>query len=104
MEQFLPGLDFSVAHSDIFPGTRRQCSEAAREMDFFQASLVRTLLGIRALPQRLACSMRGRRTTTAPEASRRTFRLKDLVGLGWISLGEPPAMEMALGQVSGPWK
>jgi len=39
-----------------------------------------------------------------PGASRATFRLKDMVGLGWTLLGETPGSEMVLGQVSRPWK
>ncbi|MCB5294790.1 hypothetical protein BJQ90_04259 [Arthrobacter sp. SO3] len=104
MDEFLPGFDLSVVHAHVFRVPAAECYEAARELDLFQAPLVRTLLGIRALPQRVAGTMRGRRTTTAPEASRRTFRLQDMVGLGWILLGETPDVEMVLGQVSRPWK
>ncbi len=39
-----------------------------------------------------------------PAASQGTFRLKEMVGLGWTLLGEPPGVEMVLGQVSRPWK
>ena len=49
-------------------------------------------------------TLRGRRKTATLEVSRRTFRFKDIVGLGWILLGETPGVEMVLGQVSRPWK
>jgi hypothetical protein len=49
-------------------------------------------------------ALRGRGRTATLPASRRTFRFKDLVGLGWILLGEAPGAEMVLGQVSRPWK
>lgn len=38
------------------------------------------------------------------DAPTTTFRLRDMVDLGWISLGEAPGVEMVLGQVSRPWK
>lgn len=104
IDQVLPGFDLSVVHSEVLRAPAAECFAAARELDLFQAPLVRILLGVRALPQRAASAIRGRRMTTAPEASRRTFRLKDMVGLGWILLGETPDVEMVLGQVSRPWK
>lgn len=71
----------------------------------FRAPLVRALLGIRALPRGVVRTLRVRRSTaSAPEAPPRTFRLEDLVGLGWILLGETPGVEVVLGQVSRPWK
>jgi hypothetical protein len=104
IDQFLPGFDLSVVHSDVLRAPAAECFAAARELDLFQAPLVRLLLGVRALPQRAAGAMRGRRTATAPQASRCTFRLQDMVDLGWILLGETPDVEMVLGQVSRPWK
>ena len=64
--------------------------------------MIRTLLDLRGLPQRLA----GRVTGGPPDsgASRRTFRLVDMVDLGWLQLGETPGVEMVSGQVSRPWK
>jgi len=104
MDQFLPRYDFAVVHADVFRASPAQCYGAASELDLFQAPLVRALLGIRALPQRVVGTLRGRGKTTPLEASRRTFRFKDMVGLGWTLLGETPGVEMVLGQVSRPWK
>lgn len=104
MDQFLPKYDLAVVHADVFRAAPVECYEAACELDLFQAPLVRTLLGIRGLPQRVVSTLRGRGKTTTPEASRRAFRLKDMVGLGWILLGETPGAEIVLGQVSRPWK
>mgnify|MGYP003297377667 CR=1 FL=1 len=91
-----PVLVRAVAQARPGPGLVPQ---AARELDLLQAPLVRTLLGIRALPLRVAGTLRGRGKTTTPEASRRTFRLKDMVGLGWILLGETPDVDA--GEVTG---
>jgi hypothetical protein len=104
MDQFLPRYDFAVVHADVLRAPPAQCYEVASELDLFQAPLVRTLLGIRGLPQRVVGTLRGRRKTATLQTSRRTFRFKDMVGLGWILLGETPGVEMVLGQVSRPWK
>ena len=65
---------------------------------------MRTLIDIRALPQRVVDALKGRGRKITLEASRRTFRVRDMVGLGWIQLGETPGVELVLGQVSRPWK
>ena len=104
MDQFLPRYDCAVVHADVLRAPPAECYRAASELDLFQAPLVRTLLGIRALPQRVVGTLRGRAKTATLQASRRTFRFKDMVGLGWILLGETPGVEMVLGQVSRPWK
>jgi hypothetical protein len=104
MDRFLPRYDFAVVHADVLRAPPAECYAAAGELDLFQAPLVRTLLDIRGLPQRVAGTLRGGRKTGTLVAARRTFRFKDMVGLGWILLGETPGVEMVLGQVSRPWK
>ena len=104
IDQFLPTYDVGVVHAAVFRATPARCYLAASELDLFQTPLIRTLIDIRGLPQRVASGLRGRETTTMLEASRRTFRFKDMVDLGWISLGETPGVEMVLGQVGRPWK
>ncbi|MEO3934580.1 hypothetical protein WMO79_17430 [Micrococcaceae bacterium Sec7.4] len=104
LDQFLPEYDLSIVHADVFRAPPAECYEAALEMDLFRAPLARALLGLRALPERVADTVRGRGRTPGATDARGTFRLKDMVGLGWILLGETPGAEMALGQVSRPWK
>lgn len=105
MDEFVPHFDVAVVHSEVFRARPATCYRAATEVDLFQAPLVRALLGIRALPRRIAGQLRGRPSAaSAPEATPSTFRLKDLVALGWILLGETPGVEMVLGQVSRPWR
>lgn len=104
IDRFLPTYDFDVAHADVFRAAPAQCYQVATELDLFQTPVIRTLIGIRGLPQRVASTLRGRGTTTTFEASRRTFRFRDMVDLGWIPLGETPGTEMVLGQVGRPWK
>jgi hypothetical protein len=105
LDEFAPHFDVAVVHSDVFRAVPVECYRAATDVDLFKAPLVRALLVMRALPRRVAGELRGRPpTASAPEASLSTFRLKDLVGLGWILLGERPGVEMVLGQVSCPWR
>jgi hypothetical protein len=105
MDEFAPYFDVAVVHSEVFRAVPTECYRAATEVDLFQAPLVRALLGIRALPGLVAGRLRMRAVTASgTEASTSTFRLKDLVGLGWILLGETRGVEMVLGQVSRPWQ
>jgi len=105
MEQFLPHFDVAVVHSEVFRAVPTDCYRAATEVDLFQAPVVRALLGIRALPRRVAGRLTVRPSAaSAPKTSPSTFRLKDLAALGWILLGETPGVEMVLGQVSRPWR
>jgi hypothetical protein len=104
MDQFLPAYDFVVVHAHVVRAPTAQCYRLASELDLFRAPLVRSLLGIRGLPQRVVGALRGRGKTPGLVASRPTFRVKDMVGLGWIMLGETPGVEMVIGQVSRPWK
>jgi hypothetical protein len=81
MDQVLPTYDVAVVHADVFRAPSAQCYRVASELDLFAAPLIRTLIGIRGLPQRVVSTFRGRGTTTTREASRRTFRLKDMVAV-----------------------
>jgi hypothetical protein len=104
LDQFLPSYDYAVVHAQVFRTPAVRCSSAASELDLFQAPLIRALIDIRALPQRVAGTLRGLGAAATPASSRRTFRFRDMVGLGWILLGETPGVEMVLGQVSRPSK
>jgi hypothetical protein len=74
------------------------------ELNLLQAPFIRAALGIRALPQRVLGVLRASGKQTTIETALPTFRLKDMVGLGWIVLAETPGVEIVLGQVSRPWK
>lgn len=104
LDQLLPGYDVAVVHAHVFRVPPEVCFRAASEVDLFRAPLVRALLNLRGLPQRLASTLRGRGGAAEPRASRPTFRLKDMVGLGWTLLGETAGSQMVLGQFSRPWK
>ena len=105
IDQFLPRYDLAVVHAHVFRVPADECYRAAGELDLFRAPFIRILLDVRGLPQRVASALRGPAgDSTTPGQSRATFRVKDLVGLGWTQLGEIPGSQLVLGQVSRPWK
>ncbi len=55
------------------------CYRAARGVDLLRHPVIRTLLGLRSLPQRFANRLAGREDAAAG-APPRTFRLDDMVG------------------------
>lgn len=104
MDQFLPRYDVDVVHAEAFEVPPAECYAGALELDLLETPVVRVALGMRALPRRVRARFMARRNGTAREESPQTFRLKDMVDLGWILLGETPGVETVLGQVSRPWK
>lgn len=104
MEQFLPRYDVAVVYADVFRAPPAQCYARVMELNLLQASFIRVALDIRGLPQRVLGVLRSPGKNTGTGASPPTFRLQDMVGLGWILLAETPGIEMVLGQVSRPWK
>jgi hypothetical protein len=105
IEQFLPSYEFAVVHAGVFRAPPEACYPAARGLDLLGDPVIRTLLGLRSLPQRLADSL-GARRDAALAAPPRTFRLEDMLGppIAWLLLGEEPGVQIVLGQVGRPWQ
>ncbi len=106
IDQFLPRYDFAVVHADVFRASPETCYRLARSLDLLRDPVIRTLLGLRALPERLLGRLPGHRAAAGEAAPPPTFRLDDMVGppIGWILLGEEPNVEIVLGQIGRPWK
>lgn len=104
IDQVLPTYDVGVVHADVFRAAPAECYRVASELDLFQTPAIRVLIGIRGLPPRAASILSRGKATRTPPTSRGTFRFRDMVDLGWISLGETLGTEMVLGQVGRPWK
>jgi hypothetical protein len=62
------------------------------------------LLGIRALPQRVADRWAERDGVAGSSTPSTTFGLDDMVRYGWTLLGEAPNEEVVFGQIGRPWK
>jgi len=105
IDQFVPCYDFVVVHAGVFPIPQERAYRAARDLNLLEDPVIRALLGLRSLPQRLADRVAGHRDATAA-APQRKFRLEDMVGppLGWVLLSEVPDVEIVLGQIGRPWK
>lgn len=106
IDRFLPRYDFAVVHADVFRAPPEACYQLARGLDLLRDPVIRTLLGLRSLPERLLGRLPGHRAAAGEGAAPPTFRLDDMVGppLGWILLGEEPNVGILLGQIGRPWK
>jgi hypothetical protein len=106
LDRYLPRYDLAVAHAEVFRAPPAACYRAARGVDLLRDPILRTLLGLRTLPQRLADRLAGRRDATAGGASPSTFRLDDMVRppISWMLLSEDPGVEIVLGQIGRPWQ
>ena len=62
IDQALPRSDLAVAHAGVFPVPPQVCYQTALRLDLFQAPLIRTLIDLRGLPQRLADALTGHHT------------------------------------------
>jgi hypothetical protein len=100
IDQVQPRYDFVVVHAGVFRSPPAACYRAARGLDLLRDPTVRTLLGLRSLPDRLA----GRRAAPGEEGPPSTFRLDDMARYGWTLLGEEPDVEIVFGQIGSPWK
>jgi hypothetical protein len=103
IDRFLPRYDFAVAHAGVFRDPPDVCYRTARHLDLLQDPVIRLLMGIRGLPERVGRRRAGPRDPdTAGPAP--TFRLEDMASVGWVLLGEDPGAEIVLGQIGRPWK
>ena len=103
VEQFLPRYDVAV-HASVFRAPPAECYPRVRELNLCRAPFIRVALRFRALPPRVLGVLRTPEKQTTSKAASPTFRLKDMVGLGWVLLAETPGVERVLGHVSRPWK
>jgi hypothetical protein len=101
IDQFLPRYDFAVVHAQVFRVPPEVCLRAARRVDLLRHPAIRSLIGLRAFPQRVTGRLAGRRD--AGHSAPVTFRVEDMARYGWVLLSENPS-EIVLGQIGRPWK
>ncbi len=102
IDRFLPRYDFTVVHASVFRAPPEICYQVARGLDLLRDPVIRTLLNLRSLPQRVADRLGGKRAASGDGVP--TFGLDDMVRNGWILLGEKPGVEIVFGQIGRPWK
>ena len=74
IDRFLPTYDVEVVHAAVFRAPPPHCYRVASELDLFRTPLVRALIGIRTLPQRVARTRVPRGSHTTSVGPPRTFR------------------------------
>jgi hypothetical protein len=104
IDRFLPSCDFTVAHAGLIAAPLATCYATARRLNVLDSPIVRVLLGIRALPQRVADRWAERDGVPGLSPPSTTFGLDDMVRYGWILLAEVPNEEIVFGQIGRPWK
>jgi hypothetical protein len=106
IDQFLPRYDLAIVHAEVLRAAPEMSYRAARSIDLFRAPIIRALLDLRTVPQRLTDRLSGRRAGTHLTSSAPTFRLDDMVRppINWRLLGEQPGVELVLGQIGRPWQ
>jgi hypothetical protein len=106
IDQFLPRYDLAVVHAEVLRAQPERCYRAARSLDLLREPIIRTLLEVRAAPQRLADRLTGHHAAASTNVSMRTFRLGDMVRppISWTLLGEVAGTEIVLGQIGRPWQ
>ena len=104
IDRFLPSCDFTVVHVGVLGAPPATCYATARHLNLLDSPIIRVLLGIRALPQRVAERWAERDGVPGTRTPSTTFGLDDMVRYGWTLLGEAPNEEVVFGQIGRPWK
>lgn len=104
IDRFLPSSDFTVVHVGLVGAPPATCYAAARHLDLLDSPTIRVLIGVRALPQRVADRCARRERVPGAGIPSTTFGLDDMVRYGWTLLGEVPDEQVVFGQIGRPWK
>jgi hypothetical protein len=100
LERCLPDYDVTETHVVVVDADTDVTWKAARRGDLSRSAVVRTLLELRSLPNRLQRVLAGR----PAESARPPLNLDDMERVGFLLLGERPGHEIVFGSVVQPWK
>ena len=100
LDRYLPRYDVTEAHAVVVDADTDLTWQAVRGSDLSRSVVIRVLLELRSLPNRLQRVLKGR----SSDASRPPLTLDDMEGAGFLLLGEWPGHELVLGSVVQPWK
>ena len=95
LDRYLPQYDVTETHAVIIDADTDLTWQAVRRSDLSRSAVIRVLLEMRRLPNRLQRALKGRPT----EAARPPLTLDDMQRAGFVLLGESPGHE-----VVQPWK
>ena len=100
LDRYLPHYDVTEAHALIVDADPDLTWQAVRRADLSRSAVIRVLLELRSLPNRLQAVLKGRPS----EPSRPPLTLDDMERAGFVLLGERPGHEIVFGTVVQPWK
>jgi hypothetical protein len=100
LERYLPHYDVTETHAIVVDADTELAWQAVRRGDLSQSNVVRVLLELRSLPNRLQRTLKGQPTVSA----RPPLNLDDMERVGFLLLGERPGHEIVFGSVVQPWK
>lgn len=100
LDRYLPDYDITEVHAVIVDADIDCAWRAIRQGDLGRSAVVRVLLELRSLPNRLLRVLEGRPSGPA----RPPLTLDDMARAGFVRLGERIGDEIVLGAVTQPWK
>jgi hypothetical protein len=100
LDRYLPRYDFTETHAVIVDADTDLTWQAARRGDLSRSAVIRALLGLRSLPNRLHRVL----NRQPPGPARPPLTIDDLQRAGFVLLGESPGHEIVFGTVVQPWK
>jgi hypothetical protein len=100
LDRYLPQYDVTEAHAVVVGAGTHLTWQAVRRSDLSRSAVIRVLLEMRSLPNRLQGFLKRR----PPGHARPPLTLDDMERAGFLLLGESPGHEIVFGTVVQPWK
>jgi hypothetical protein len=100
LDHYLPQYDVTEAHAVVVDADTDRTWQAVRRSDLSGSAVIRVLLEMRSLPNRLQRVLK--RQPSGP--ARPPLTLDDMERVGFLLLGESPGREIVFGTVVQPWK
>ena len=100
LDRYLPQYDVTETHAVIIDADTDLTWQAIRRSDLSRSAVIRVLLELRSLPNRLQRVL----TRQPPGPARPPLTLDDMQRAGFLLLGEWPGREIVFGTVVQPWK
>ena len=100
LDRYLPLYDVTETHAVVIDADTELTWQAVRRSDLSRSAVIRVLLELRSLPNRLQGVLKRRPS----EPSRPPLTFDDMERAGFLLLGEWPGHEIVFGSVVQPWK
>jgi hypothetical protein len=100
LDRYLPHYDVTETHAVVVDADTDLTWQAVRRSDLSRSAVIRVLLELRSLPNRLQRVLKKRPSAPA----RPPLTLDDMERAGFVLLGERPGHEIVFGAVVQPWK